>query len=176
MFSAQVSQRLRESGMLLSFALAGYFLLAMASYNAGDRSWSHSGSNTEVANFGGAAGAWISDLLFYLFGFLAFLLPIMLVYNGIILVKTRNLSAEVRYQMLVVRWSGFVLTLISGCALASLHFAVLPGSMPLGSGGILGQIAGHYFSHGLGVVGAPFRMADDDEAARSCIWRFSWSG
>ena len=154
MFAAQVNQRLREAGMLLSFALAGYFLLAMLSYDTLDPSWSHSGSNTEIANFGGAAGAWISDLLFYLFGFLAFLLPIMLIYNGILLVKTRDLSAEDRYQMLVIRWSGFVLTLISGCALASLHFAVENQAMPLDAGGILGQIAGNYFSQGLGFVGA----------------------
>ncbi|MCP4392006.1 MAG: cell division protein FtsK, partial [Gammaproteobacteria bacterium] len=52
------------------------------------------------------------------------------------------------------RWSGFVLTLISGCALSSLHFSVETGSMPLDAGGILGQIAGNYFSQGLGFIGA----------------------
>jgi len=154
MFTAQMNQRLREAGMLLSFALAGYFLVAMFSYDVQDPSWSHSGSHSEITNFGGTAGAWIADLTFYLFGFLAFLLPIMLIHNGMILVKTRDLSAEDRYQMLVVRWSGFVLTLISGCALSSLHFSVAPGAMPLDAGGILGQIAGNYFSQGLGFVGA----------------------
>ena len=154
MFAVQMNQRLREAGMLLSFALAGYFLVAMISYDAQDPSWSHSGSHSEITNFGGTAGAWIADLTFYLFGFLAFLLPIMLIYNGMILVKTRDLSAEDRYQMLIIRWSGFVLTLISGCALSSLHFSVAPGTMPLDAGGILGQITGNYFSQGLGFVGA----------------------
>ncbi len=154
LFAGQVNQRLREAGMLLSFALAGYFLVAMFSYDVLDPSWSHSGSNSEISNFGGTAGAWIADLTFYLFGFLAFLLPIMLIYNGMILVKTRELSAEDRYQMLVIRWSGFVLTLISGCALSSLHFSVGTGAMPLDAGGILGQIAGNYFSQGLGFIGA----------------------
>jgi S-DNA-T family DNA segregation ATPase FtsK/SpoIIIE len=153
-FAAHINQRLREAGMLLSFALAGYFLLAMVSYDILDPSWSHSGSNVETSNFGGSAGAWVADLTFYLFGYLAFLLPTMLIYNGMILVKTRDLSAEDRYQMLIIRWSGFVLTLISGCALASLHFSVAPGAMPLDAGGILGQIAGNYFSQGLGFVGA----------------------
>jgi S-DNA-T family DNA segregation ATPase FtsK/SpoIIIE len=154
MFAVQISQRLREAGMLLSFALAGYFLVAMVSYDALDPSWAHSGSNTEISNFGGTAGAWIADLSFYLFGYLAFLIPTMLIYNGMILVKTRDLSAEDRYQMLVIRWSGFVLTLISGCALASLHFSVAVDAMPLDAGGILGQIAGNYFSQGLGFIGA----------------------
>ena len=150
----QVNQRLREAGMLLSFALAAYFLVAMLSYDVLDPSWSHSGTNSEISNFGGAAGAWVADLIFYLFGFLAFLLPIMLIYNGIILVKMRDLSPEDRYHLLIIRWSGFVLTLISGCALSSLHFAVEPGAMPLDAGGILGQITGTYFSEGLGFVGA----------------------
>jgi len=154
MFAAQINQRLREAGMLLSFALAGYFLVAMFSYDIQDPSWSHSGSNVDVSNFGGSAGAWIADLTFYLFGYLAFLLPAMLIYNGMILVKTHDLSAEDRYQMLVIRWSGFVLTLISGCALASLHFMVDSGAMPLDAGGIIGQIAGNYFSQGLGFIGA----------------------
>ena len=154
MFAQHFSQRLREAGMLLSFALAGYFVIAMISYDVQDPSWSHSGANSKISNFGGTAGAWIADLAFYLFGYLAFLIPTMLIYNGIILVKTRDLSAEDRYQMLIIRWSGFVLTLISGCALASLHFAVDPGSMPLDAGGILGQVTGTYFSQGLGFVGA----------------------
>ncbi len=150
----QVNQRLREAGMLLSFAFAGYFLIAMFSYDAQDPSWSHSGGNAEITNFGGSAGAWVADLTFYLFGFLAFLIPIMLIYNGMILVKMRDLSPEDRYHMLLIRWSGFVLTLISGCALSSLHFSVEPGAMPLDAGGILGQITGNYFSQGLGFIGA----------------------
>ena len=154
MFAVQMNQRLREAGMLLSFALAGYFLVAMFSYDAQDPSWSHSGNHSEITNFGGTAGAWMADLTFYLFGFLAFLLPIMLIHNGMILVRTRDLSAEDRYQMLIIRWSGFVLTLISGCALSSLHFTVEPGAMPLDAGGIVGQIAGNYFSRSLGFVGA----------------------
>ncbi|MFT4606770.1 MAG: S-DNA-T family DNA segregation ATPase FtsK/SpoIIIE [Gammaproteobacteria bacterium] len=154
LFAKQISQRLREAGMLLSFAIASYVLVALISYNAQDASWSHSGTNDQILNFGGIAGAWIADLLFYLFGFLSFLLPIMMFYNGIILVKTRNLSPEDRNQMLVIRWSGFILTLISGCALSGLHFGVDPNVMPLAAGGILGQITGTYFSHGLGFLGA----------------------
>ncbi len=154
MFGAQMNQRLREAGMLLSFAVAGYFLVAMISFDPQDPSWSHSGSHGYIANFGGTAGAWIADLAFYLFGFFAFLLPVMSAHNGMILVKTRNLSAEDRYQMLLVRWGGFVLTLISGCALSSLHFSIEPGTMPLDAGGILGQVAGSYFSQGLGFIGA----------------------
>jgi S-DNA-T family DNA segregation ATPase FtsK/SpoIIIE len=154
LFAKQISQRLREAGMLLSFAIASYVSVALISYNAQDASWSHSGTSNQILNFGGVGGAWIADLLFYLFGFLSFLLPIMMVYNGIILVRTKNLSPEDLNQMLVIRWSGFILTLISGCALSGLHFGVDPSVMPLDAGGILGKITGNYFSHGLGFLGA----------------------
>ena len=89
-FAQHIHQRLREAGMLLSFALGIYMLVALVSYDAQDASWSHSGTSSEILNFGGVAGAWISDLMLYLFGFLAFLLPVMVFYNGIILVKTRD--------------------------------------------------------------------------------------
>ena len=154
LLAKQISQRLREAGMLLSFAVASYVLVALISYDAQDASWSHSGTSNQIFNFGGVAGAWIADLLFYLFGFFSLLLPIMMFYNGIILVRTRNLTPEDRSQMLVIRWSGFILTLISGCALSGLHFGVDPTIMPLDAGGILGQITGNYFSHGLGFLGA----------------------
>ena len=154
LFAKQISQRVREAGMLLSFAIAGYVLVALLTYDTQDAGWSHSGASDKILNFGGIAGAWIADLLFYLFGFLAFLLPIMIFYNGIILVRTRNLAPQDRNQMLVIRWSGFILTLISGCALSGLHFSVDPGAMPLDAGGVLGKITGEYFLHGLGFLGA----------------------
>ncbi|MCP3689320.1 MAG: cell division protein FtsK, partial [Gammaproteobacteria bacterium] len=153
-FANQISRRLREAGMLLSFALAIYILVALFSYNSLDASWSHSGSSDEIQNFGGIAGAWIADLLFYLFGLPSLMLPAMIFYSGIILVRTRAYSTEDRYQMLVIRWGGFVLTLISSCALSSLHFSVESVVLPLDSGGVLGQVTGNYFSQGLGFLGA----------------------
>ncbi len=152
--ASQFEQRLREAGMLISIALASYMMVALLSYDRGDPAWSHSGVNPVATNFGGAAGAWLSDLLLYLFGFMAFLVPVMLFYNAVILVRKRVKSEEDRYQMLAVRWSGFALTLISGCALSSLHFGLQNGAMPLDAGGILGQITGINFSHSMGFLGA----------------------
>jgi len=152
--ASQFEQRIREAGMLLSLALGGYMLVSLLSYDAGDPAWSHSGVNDQVMNFGGSAGAWLSDLLLYLFGYMAYLLPIMLFYNAVLLVKTQLISPEDRYQMLAVRWSGFTLTLISGCALSSLHFGLGGGVVPLDAGGILGQITGVNFSNSLGFLGA----------------------
>jgi S-DNA-T family DNA segregation ATPase FtsK/SpoIIIE len=150
----QFEQRLREAGMLLSIALGAYILVALLSYDPEDPAWSRSGVNLVASNFGGSAGAMLSDLLLYLFGLMALLLPVMLFYTGYLLVRKRREQSDDRYQMLALRWSGFVLTLISGCALASLHFAVTKGSMPSNAGGILGQVTGINFSQSMGFLGA----------------------
>jgi len=151
--ASQFEQRLREAGMLLSIALGAYILVALLSYDPEDPAWSRSGINPVATNFGGSAGAMLSDLLLYLFGLMAALLPVMLFYTAYLLVRKRPEHGEDRYQMLALRWSGFVLTLISGCALASLHFAVGEGSMPSNAGGILGQVTGINFSHSMGFLG-----------------------
>jgi S-DNA-T family DNA segregation ATPase FtsK/SpoIIIE len=150
----QFEQRLREAGMLLSIALGAYILVALLSYDPEDPAWSRSGVNLVASNFGGSAGAMLSDLLLYLFGLMALLLPVMLFYTGYLLVRKRREQSDDRYHMLALRWSGFVLTLISGCALASLHFAVTKGSMPSNAGGILGQVTGINFSQSMGFLGA----------------------
>lgn len=152
--TAQFQYRLQEVGMLLSFALATYLFVSMFSYDFNDPAWSHSGTNQGIENFGGLAGAWLADLIFYLFGVLGFMLPIMVFYNGLILVKTHKVKSEYRRQLLILRWIGFFLIMFSGCALASLHFNVVDQILPLDAGGILGQVTGFGFSNKLGFLGA----------------------
>ncbi len=178
--------------MLISFALAFYILVSLISYDTHDPAWSHSGTHTNVTNFGGVAGALLSDLLLYLFGVMAFLLPVMLTYNGVLLVRSRLKNNEDRYQMLALRWSGFALTLISGCALASLHFKLGAGVMPLDAGGILGQVTGLNLSHAMGFLGATVIhlalflsgltlftglswLAVADNTGKATLWLIDWA-
>lgn len=152
--SAVFHYRLQEMGMLLSFALATYLFVSMFSYDFNDPAWSHSGSNQSIENYGGLTGAWLADLIFYLFGVLGFMLPVMVFYNGLILVKTHKTKTEYRRQLLIIRWVGFILLMFSGCALASLHFNVVDQILPLDAGGILGQVTGFGFARNLGFLGA----------------------
>ncbi len=152
--TAQFQYRLQEVGMLLSFALATYLFVSMFSYDFNDPAWSHSGSNQSIENYGGLAGAWLADLIFYLFGVLGFMLPVMVFYNGLILVKTHKTKSEYRRQLLIIRWVGFILIMFSGSALASLHFSVSNQMLPSDAGGILGQVTGYGFAENLGFLGA----------------------
>ena len=77
-----LQRRLREVGFLLLLPLAIYLFACLWTYSAGDPGWSHAGQPDRVANFGGAVGAWIADLLFYFCGALAYAFPILLLVVG----------------------------------------------------------------------------------------------
>jgi len=140
--------------MLLCLAFGAYILVALLSYNHLDPAWSHMGSDQQIRNFGGVAGAWLADLTLYLFGYMSLLLPIMVIYTGVLLIRNNPSEEEARTTILAVRWAGFVLTLVAGCAISSLHFDADPTRVPLDAGGILGQLAGISLSAKLGFLGA----------------------
>ncbi|NCN23789.1 MAG: DNA translocase FtsK, partial [Gallionella sp.] len=70
---------LRESRWLMLVALALYFTVALYGYNPADSAWSHSVASAQTANPTGILGAYVADLLFYLFGISAWWLVLFLV-------------------------------------------------------------------------------------------------
>ncbi|MEO6687990.1 MAG: DNA translocase FtsK 4TM domain-containing protein, partial [Dokdonella sp.] len=76
-------KRLREAAFLLLLPLAIYLFACFASYAPSDPGWSHAGDPTHgIHNFGGAFGAWIGDLTFYLIGLVAYAFPVLLLVVG----------------------------------------------------------------------------------------------
>ncbi len=130
----------REAAFYLLAAAALYLLVALWTYDPADPSWSHSASPDRVHNAGGYAGAWLADLLFNLFGFAAFLFPLMIAFAGwrIFARRRDDGASDLRHKALV--GGGFVLTLLGGCGLASLHYGPAGVDMPFASGGWLGAI------------------------------------
>ncbi len=139
----QVSKGLREGTLFVTAAVALYLLLSLISYNAQDPGWSHRGPTQAVNNFGGVVGAWFADVFLYLFGYLAYLFPLMVAFSGWLVFRGRTPSGGVDIHVLAVRWAGFLLTVASGCALATLHFHIEPGRLPLDAGGVFGNLVGH---------------------------------
>ncbi len=135
-----LARGLREGMLILIAAVAIYLLLSLNSFNPMDPGWSHSGPVEKVMNLGGVVGAWLADVLLYLFGYLAYLFPLMLACAGWMLF--RGLLHFTREDLFVwgIRGFGFVLTLSVGCGLATLHFK--PGHLPLDAGGVLGNLVG----------------------------------
>jgi S-DNA-T family DNA segregation ATPase FtsK/SpoIIIE len=138
--SDRVGHALSEGAMWLLLFLALYLLLALLSYSPQDPSWSYVGTRNVVENLGGAAGAWFADVLLYLFGFLAYLFPILIARSGV-LVFHRAKQGPVREPNLLailLSWSGFLLTLSSGAGLATIYFQSFGLPLPAGPGGVLG--------------------------------------
>ncbi|EDZ66243.1 FtsK/SpoIIIE family, putative [Nitrosococcus oceani AFC27] len=125
-------------------ALAAYLLLSLSTYTATDPGWSHTGSAEAVHNKGGKVGAWLADLLLYLLGHPAYLLPATMIYGGYFLLARSGRSQDRgSFQCWVLRIAGFILALGAACGLAALHFPAPPGSLPVAEGGILGEIVGY---------------------------------
>jgi len=153
-YRAHVSKGLREGALWILVAVAAYLLLSLATYNADDPGWSHWGPVAKVGNRGGVVGAWLADVLLYLFGYFAYLFPLMVGYSGWLVVRGRPGSDdEVDLHVLSVRWTGFFLTMAAGCGLATLHFGG-HGVLPLDAGGILGDLVGRQLASLFSFTGA----------------------
>ena len=77
-FTAAVSRGLRESAVIVLGIVALVLLMALATYSPDDPGFSFTGSAAPVHNRIGVVGAWLADVLFFLFGRPAFLFPLML--------------------------------------------------------------------------------------------------
>ncbi len=132
---------IRESAFVLLVPVAGYLLVALASFDAGDPGWSHAGSSAVVHNWGGRAGAWLSDLLLYLIGRMAFLLPLVLMWYAWRFLRDPLDGPAVGDPLVpLTRMVGLTVALIGGAVLA--HAQMRPDGLPGGAGGVLGSSAG----------------------------------
>jgi len=134
------SARLREGAFIGITAGCLYLLMTLLTYSPADPGWSATGSATTIINAGGKAGAWLADVLFSLFGYVAFLFPLLLGYRALMIFLQRHHPPRFAWTLFSMRALGLVLIVVSGTALA---FLATPGAtLPQGNGGILGQVAG----------------------------------
>ena len=146
---------LREGALILVGTLALYLLISLLSYSPNDPGWSHSGMSGTVANMGGRAGSWFSDVFLYMFGLMAYLFPFMVAYGAWMLYREKR-DREVdgsQAMNLTLRGIGFVLTMAAGAGLGYLHFQN-GTSLPLNSGGILGDAVGQGLVRTFSFLGA----------------------
>lgn len=125
----------REMILVLIGTSALFLLLAIASYSPNDPSFNYTGNNQEVSNLVGSSGAFFADVVLFLFGWMAYLLPLALVYIGLhLLLSGRAPSPPL---LLVVRTIGWVGLMLCACILLDVH-APLASQLPSGSGGVFG--------------------------------------
>jgi len=143
MLHPQLTKGLREGTLFVLSALAAYLLISLSSYHVQDPGWSHQGPGHAIHNYGGVVGAWFADVFLYLFGYLAYLFPIMVGFSGWLVFRGRSTAGgTLDLHVMSVRWAGFLLTVASGCGLATLHFGAPVDSVPLDAGGVFGNLVG----------------------------------
>jgi S-DNA-T family DNA segregation ATPase FtsK/SpoIIIE len=155
--SEELQRRLREAGVLLLVPLAVYLLVCLFSYSEQDPSWSHAAESGVVHNLGGTVGAWIADLLRYLFGAVAYAFPLLLLALGVQVLRRDLGTREPTQWEPALRLVGFVMFFIVGPALAWLEFHDAQVA-PEGAGGVLGHAIGNGVLHAFGDKGAPMLL------------------
>jgi S-DNA-T family DNA segregation ATPase FtsK/SpoIIIE len=149
---SSVAKRLKEGGFILLLAIAAYLFMALVTYSPEDPSWGYIGPREHAENLAGPIGAWVASVLLMLFGQVAFVFPLMVVWGGWLMFRERA-TGQPNLVLRAARWIGFVLTGVSATALATLHLADSV-ALPEGPGGILGAMVGGAAGAALNSAGA----------------------
>jgi DNA segregation ATPase FtsK/SpoIIIE, S-DNA-T family len=150
--SAAVARSLREGTLFILVALALLLVLALLTYHPRDPGFSDTGEPGPVGNWIGPVGAWLSELFLFMFGRPGYLFPVMLAYAGWLVHKNQSLPDSRSRINTLLRTAGFVLTLLTSCGLATLHWD--GSNLPNSAGGILGELVGKGTERGLSFLGA----------------------
>lgn len=130
-------QRLLEAGLILTTAFAAFVLVALLTFDPIDPSWSQTGDYIKVKNMTGTAGAWTADLLYFSFGWLALLVPVIIQVIGYLLFKKTHQVFKLDYLTLSLRVVGLVLFVVSSTAISSINF---DDFYEFSSGGVIGDV------------------------------------
>jgi len=165
---------LREARWLLLTACALYFTVALYGYDSSDPAWSHSASGAAIHNPGGALGAYLSDLLFYLFGFSAWwwvLFMLQRVWAGYHDLRPDSIFDKRTWWISV---AGFAVLLLASSALETLRLYTLKVGLPLAPGGMFGALIGDALMQLLGFTGATLLLLTLIAAGFSIFSGLSW--
>src|SRR5277367_5612355 len=170
--AALLSRVLREGAAIAVGMAALVLAVALLSFHAGDPGFSSTGSGEPVRNLIGVAGAWVADLLLFLFGRPAMLLPLLCGYGAIELARSVGRAEPQPRLHTVLRIIGLLTLLLSSCALAGLHWQ--PGSLRAGAGGMVGGLIGQPLADALNLLGATLLLLALWAAAAAVAFQLSW--
>ena len=170
--SAPVSRALREGALYIFGALALILWFALFTYSPDDPGFSQATAAGNVNNGVGRVGALTADLLFNLFGLPAYLFTLMVFYLGWMLYREQKTRQPLTRTDFALRGAGFLLTLITSCALATLHFS--PAGFNETAGGIVGQLVGLELADVMKLLGASVLLFFVWIAAISLFLGVSW--
>ncbi|MYZ42995.1 DNA translocase FtsK [Schauerella aestuarii] len=184
----RLSSLMREARWILFAALAVWLALVLATWSEHDPGWSHSVAGDTIYNRGGTIGAYLSDILFYLFGFSAWWWVVLLLHR--VRAGYRRLASHLKVTngrepepLARVHWEqgiGFLLLLTGSVGLEALRLyswgMQLPGAADGGSGagGVIGRTLSDALTRGVGFTGATMALLVMLAVGLSLFFSFSW--
>jgi S-DNA-T family DNA segregation ATPase FtsK/SpoIIIE len=165
---------LRESRWILLVGCALYLTVALYGYNPADPAWSHSATGAQTTNPGGVLGAYLADLLFFLFGFSAWwcvLFMLQRVWAGYHNLRVNSIFSK---RTWLVSITGFAALLLASSALEAIRLYTLKFPLPLAPGGMLGAVLGHSLARVFGFTGATLLLLTMIAAGFSVFTGLSW--
>src|SRR5437762_3253046 len=172
--SPRFARLVRESWCLLVAAVLIYIALILSTYTKSDRGFSFTGTSDSIANRGGVVGAWLSDLLLYLFGLSAW----WWVAGGVMLliVGFRRIANpdRVHEHPPGLAAFGFALVLLSSAAIEAIRLWKLPAVLPLAPGGAFGDSIGDALARAFGFNGATLLLLAAFAIGCSLLFGVSW--
>ena len=168
----KISRGLREMMLIGIVAIALFLFIALVTFNHEDAGWTHSGSLSAIKNACGVVGAWFSDFVLSIFGLMAYLFPIMLLWHGY-LAYVQN-KEKINKFTLFVRWSGFLVTTFSGCAIFYLHLLRTSVELPRATGGVVGREVGEFLLITFGNSGATLLLLSAFLSGITLFTGLSW--
>ncbi|MET0983665.1 MAG: DNA translocase FtsK 4TM domain-containing protein, partial [Telluria sp.] len=176
---SRLARLLSEARWIATAVAFLYFVMILLSYNKADPGWSHANTVASISNMGGRAGAWMADLLLFIFGFSAWwwgVLFLRIVWRGY-----RHLTgklaapAEPEHQdEFIIRWIGFGLMFAGSVGLEYLRMWSWHVELPRAPGGVLGQLLGHASQVAFGFTGATLLLLLLFGLGFSLFFQVSW--
>ncbi|HNO87540.1 MAG TPA: DNA translocase FtsK 4TM domain-containing protein, partial [Rhodocyclaceae bacterium] len=170
----KIASLLQEARWLLLGVLAAYLAIVLFGYAKSDPGWSHAVYVERVSNPGGRFGAWLSDLLLYLFGLSAWW---WVAFLGVgLAVGFRRLQREhgADRRSLFIVLAGFLVVLVASSGLESMRFHSLRATLPLEPGGLIGVELGSVVGIYLGFTGGTLLLLTLIAAGLSLFSGVSW--
>ena len=134
-----IHRLIKEGSLIAYFLLALFLLIALLSYSADDPGFTTTGSGNIVENSVGTYGAWVSDILLHMFGYLSYCVPVLLFYKIYLSFKDSSLESEFSPAMMLLQITGLLMLIVSACGLATIHFEIAE-ELTYMAGGLVGSL------------------------------------
>ncbi|EIN7059419.1 DNA translocase FtsK [Salmonella enterica subsp. enterica serovar Typhimurium] len=130
-------RRLLEALLILIALFAVWLMAALLSFNPSDPSWSQTAWHEPIHNLGGAPGAWLADTLFFIFGVMAYTIPVIIVGGCWFAWRHQSTDDYIDYFAVSLRLIGVLALILTSCSLAAINADDI---WYFASGGVIGSL------------------------------------